>query len=753
KGTNTGVFMGICFNDYGQLITQSGDIDAVDDYYSTGNHFSVTAGRISYILGLQGPAMALDTACSSSLVAVDIACEKIRSGECELALAGGVNLILAPESTINFCKSNMLAEDGRCKTFDAAANGYVRGEGCGIVVLKKLKDALRDNNPVLAVIRATAVNQDGASTGLTVPNVQAQELLINKALRRANLEAREIDYVEAHGTGTSLGDPIEVKGIVATYGQNRNKPLIIGSAKTNIGHTEAAAGVAGLIKCTLALKYGEIPKHLHFHKLNPFITMDETQVKVASEAVDWPEGKKKRYAAVSSFGFSGTNSHIIIEEAPKHPERQSSLESKEYLLTLSAKSEKALNALIQDYVEYLECSADSLGDITYTANSGRTHFEFRVAVSGKTNQELVTKLKNSDFTVSTELETIAKKYLSGETIDWSELYKSSDNKIVSVPNYPFQRQRYWSQSARPQIGKKIAAIHPLVGEVHTNPREELFFLGQLHLSLLAYLKDHLVYKYLIYPAAAYLEMLLAAGKYAFDSLSIQLKSVAVEAALSFPEGKAVDTQIVMSPIEEGYDVSIFSLSDNKNWKSHVRAKVSQRNQREEPKKVDIESIRQRCQTILPKIEFYKYAHSVGLCIGPAFHTLQNIYVSDTEGLGEVKLPHNEAEYIAHPALLDGCLQLLFVLAWRAGSESLYLPISFDTVELYAPLGDHVFAHWIQGEVTDDGRVGALTICTPSGDVVAKIDGVRFRKTNESALTQMIAHKTDVKDWLYKWTWH
>ena len=264
KDSNTGVFMGICFNDYGQLIMQSGDISAVDDYYSTGNHFSVAAGRISYFLGLKGPAMAIDTACSSSLVCVDNAVKHLRLGQCDTAIAGGVNLILAPESTINFCKSGMLAEDGRCKTFDESADGYIRSEGCGMIILKRLSDAKKDGNRILGIIRGVAINQDGASTGLTVPNAEAQQEVIEAALKNANVTADKISYVEAHGTGTSLGDPIEVKAIANIYGKDRQQdnPLIIGSAKTNIGHTEAASGIAGLLKCVLAMQHETIPRHL-----------------------------------------------------------------------------------------------------------------------------------------------------------------------------------------------------------------------------------------------------------------------------------------------------------------------------------------------------------------------------------------------------------------------------------------------------------------------------------------------------------
>ena len=313
NGSRTGVYMGICFNDYGHLITQSGDIAAVDRYYSTGNHYSVLSGRIAYVFGLNGPAISLDTACSSSLVTIDTAVKDLRFGRCDLALAGGVNLILAPEATINFCKSGMLSPDGHCKTFDASADGYVRGEGCAILVLKRLSDAVKDGNPILAVIRGTSVNQDGASTGLTVPNGRAQQKVIQEALENAQVQPQDVTYVEAHGTGTSLGDPIEVEALANVYSKNRTQPLFIGSVKTNIGHTEAAAGVAGVIKVVLSLIHRTIPKHLHFTKINPHVHLDNMQI--AQENITLPEGPI--FAAVSSFGFSGTNAHIVLENGPK----------------------------------------------------------------------------------------------------------------------------------------------------------------------------------------------------------------------------------------------------------------------------------------------------------------------------------------------------------------------------------------------------------------------------------------------------
>ncbi|HXA15308.1 MAG TPA: polyketide synthase, partial [Opitutaceae bacterium] len=264
-GSDTGVFVGISTNDYAMLQLKHGAIKLIDAYAGTGSSASVASGRLSYLLGLQGPCISVDTACSSSLVAVHLACQSLRTGECRLALAGGVNVILSPEVTINFSKARMMAADGRCKTFDAAADGYVRGEGCGMVVLKRYTDAVASGDDILAVIPGSAVNQDGRSGGLTVPNGPAQESVIRRALKNAGIKPDQVSYIEAHGTGTSLGDPIEIGALGAVFGSDRNGHgrLNVGSVKTNIGHLEAAAGIAGLIKVVLALRRAEIPPHLH----------------------------------------------------------------------------------------------------------------------------------------------------------------------------------------------------------------------------------------------------------------------------------------------------------------------------------------------------------------------------------------------------------------------------------------------------------------------------------------------------------
>ena len=314
KGSRAGVFAGISANDYLELLSAAAG-EPAGLYTATGTSHSTAIGRIAFTLGLEGPALAVDTACSSSLVALHQAVASLQRGESDLALAGGVNAILSPASTQIFAKAGMLSPDGRCKTFDAAADGYVRGEGCAMVVLKRLSDAEAARDRIWAVVRGSAVNQDGASAGLTVPSGPAQERVIAEALSRAGLEPSEVDYLEAHGTGTELGDPVEAHAAAAAYGRGRapERPLLIGSVKTNVGHLEAAAGVAGLVKVVLSMHHGVIPRHLHYETPSPRMDWERLPLRVTSEAAPWPESGRPVRAGVSSFGFSGTNAHVVLE--------------------------------------------------------------------------------------------------------------------------------------------------------------------------------------------------------------------------------------------------------------------------------------------------------------------------------------------------------------------------------------------------------------------------------------------------------
>jgi len=391
-GTLTGVFVGISTNDYAR--TQFDHPASVNIYSGTGTALSMAANRLSYFLDTRGPSWAVDTACSSSLVALHHACTSLRRRESDLALVGGVNLILSPELTIAFSQTRLMAADGRCKTFDAGADGYVRAEGCAVVVVKRLSDALADGDNILALIRGSAVNHNGRSNGITAPNGPSQEAVIRRALENAGVQPSRIIYVEAHGTGTALGDPIEFHALknVLTEGRCAEKPCWVGSVKTNIGHLEAAAGLAGLIKVVLSLKHGQIPPNLHLKEINPRIALKESPMKIPLALQQWPKREGPRLAGVSSFGFGGTNAHVVLEEAPSGKKERSTEEGKEesppqedrplHLFTLSAKTEKALKELAGRYENHLGSHpALSIGDVCFTAAAGRSHFDRRVAIA------------------------------------------------------------------------------------------------------------------------------------------------------------------------------------------------------------------------------------------------------------------------------------------------------------------------------------------------------------------------------------
>jgi acyl transferase domain-containing protein len=421
SGSRTGVFIGITSHDYSQLLSAAEHLEEIDTYLITGNSLNAAAGRLSYTFGFDGPSMAIDTACSSSLVAVHQACRSLLNRECDRALAGGVNLLLSPVATIALARGGVLAPNGRCKAFAGDADGMVRGEGCAVIVLKRLGDALAGGDRVLAVIRGSAVNQDGPSSGLTVPHGPAQENVIRQALHAARLGPDEVDYIEAHGTGTSLGDPIEARALGNTYGQRRDRPLVVGSVKTNIGHLEAASGMAGILKVVLALKHERIPAHLHFNTPSPHIPWQDMPLEIPVEPRPWPARGQPRAAGVSSFGFSGTNAHVIVQEAPAVG-RDHSLATRSrthagqtspgltepvatgqpvllaadrplHLLALSAKTPAALTAQANRYERHLAaCRVDSLADVCFSANTGRGQFNHRLTIVAGSLTELRERL-------------------------------------------------------------------------------------------------------------------------------------------------------------------------------------------------------------------------------------------------------------------------------------------------------------------------------------------------------------------------
>ncbi|HLA35567.1 MAG TPA: type I polyketide synthase, partial [Rhodocyclaceae bacterium] len=404
--SRTGVFVGISNPEYSAHLIWSGDPTRINAYSGTGGSLGVAAGRLSYTLGLTGPSLIVDTACSSSLVTTHLACQSLRARECDMALSSGVNLIYGPETFINFSKAHMLSPDGRCKTFDAAADGYARGEGGGLVVLKRLSDAQRDGDKILAVIRGSAVNQDGPSGGLTVPNGPSQTKVIRQALEAGGVAPAQVGYVEAHGTGTALGDPIELRALGSAYGTGRDadRPLRVASVKTNFGHLESAAGIAGLIKAILVVQHGQVPPHLHFKQPSPHIPWAELPLAVPTSLQPWVDAE--RFAGVSSFSFSGTNAHIVVGNVtgltpqPVAP-HAAARGARWQLLPLSAKDDAALSALAAAWRERLTDSSWENDPAQWSALSrsaveGRSAWSFRMAVAAHSPGGMAQRLTLGD---------------------------------------------------------------------------------------------------------------------------------------------------------------------------------------------------------------------------------------------------------------------------------------------------------------------------------------------------------------------
>ncbi len=518
RGSQTGVFIGVSAIDYWHQLLSRNNTE-IDAYLTTGNTHSLASGRISHFFDFTGTSISLDTACSSSLVAVHLAIKSLRDRECNMALAGGVNRLISPKISINFSQAKMLSPDGRCKTFDEGANGFVRSEGCGIVVLKRLSDAIANGDNIRAILLGSATNQDGRTSSITTPNSLSQQAVIKQALINSRVEPSQISYLETHGTGTSLGDAIELEALSKVF--QDNEQLILGAVKTNIGHLESAAGIASLIKTVLALENQVIPPNLHLNQPNSNVEWQNLPFKLPEKPINWNKSRQPRIAGVSGFGFSGTNAHVVVKKADVLVKGDGEIDL--HLFTLSARSQKALLQLAADYISYLKLHPDILiEDICYTVNVGRSHFNHRIALIVTSNAELQAELvqyTTQETTsqlwqskanlnqepkvaltvsaqVSTELKELAESsiensfvssdtaniywqidnpqtipnnnqktivsqikpdlnnwqiiisglaqlYVLGVSINWKALSKNCSGKKISLPTYPFQRQKYW----------------------------------------------------------------------------------------------------------------------------------------------------------------------------------------------------------------------------------------------------------------------------------------------------------------------
>ena len=735
-----GVFVGVMWNEY-QLLLQKGNTESI---FGQSNNSSL-ANRISYYLNLCGPSLVIDTACSSSLVAVHMACENIMNGECDYALAGGVNLSLHPSKYINLSQAGMLASDGHCHSFGEGGDGYVPGEGVGMVLLKSLSQALRDGDTIYGVIKGSHVNHGGKTHGYTVPSPDAQGELIVEALKRAGVEAKSISYIEAHGTGTPLGDPIEITGLCKAFGEGMKKQSCpIGSVKSNVGHLEGAAGIVALTKIILQLKHKQLVSSIYSEKLNTNINFEQTPFYVQHELSEWKakEGYKRR-AGISSFGAGGTNAYVIIEEAPDVVE-PTRIVKPAYLITLSGKTEDALKQRINNLAEWLEKHKKSeLEDISFTLNANRSHFDQRCGLVVSSLDELQTtlqqlsnnqlsshafihigsknKLENQaifkkifkqtmqemeqiDQLSSNEyrdnLLVLANFYAEGYDLDWERLHQGEAKRRISLPTYPFAKERYWVEATSGKLSTAhavadVASLHPLI-DANTSTLALQSFTKLLTQEAF-YLHDHRVNQESVLPGVAYLEMAREAGLLALPHTQVVgLKNIVWVSPIRVSD-KAVLATITLYP--EASDIKFEVTTpgvDEPIVNAQGKLFVLELAPTPLPA-VNISAVRKRCTQTISQADIYARFNRVGLHYGKRFQVIQTLQRRDQEVLAELQLPSDASErrndFILHPSLLDGALQAAASL--NKQDDQLYLPFLIDEIIIYKAIPDHCYAYVIR----------------------------------------------------------
>lgn len=728
-GSEVGVYLGLSNLEYQNIIRASGDATLIDGYFGTGNAASVAAGRIAYTFGFKGPAMTVDTACSSSLVAIHQAIASLRRKECRLAISGGINLMLTPETFIHFSNARMLATDGRCKSFSAQANGYGRGEGCGIVVLKLLSDALTDEDPIDAIIAGSACNHDGRSAGLTAPNGPSQEAVIRSALKDAKLQPHDVQFVEAHGTGTPLGDPIEAGALARVYGADRSEaePLLVATIKSNIGHAEGAAGVAGLIHACMCLKHRRIPPLLHLRERNPHI--DQRSLHFTTIGVELPLAEHPLRAGVSSFGFSGTNAHVILQrptgtvEQLKNHNRNSSWGQP--LFVLSAKTEMALRQQAERFRLWMESHREiTFADVCHTLQSGRNHFEQRLAFGASSVSDAVECL--GTYLAGDEFETVritplASAFISGEKVDWPATHA----RRIALPTYAFQHEPYWIRSIEVEKTNSM----PLKA-----PRQFLGFSCSIDADAWRSLSDHRLFGAGVMPAVAWLDIAHRAANSnevsAFCLKNIRFAQMMVVGSASSP---VFETRFLDSPRQNSFGIFIpkEGVAEVGIDSAFVSGQVIDASP-DEWLGGDLVMSQGRCGDEVDPKSVYDRFNSIGFDYGPNFRRLTRLSVGENSAIGELHEEHYAPAIavMSRYGLLDSALHVIAGAAWKSGYEATdataFLPAGIQSIQWFDCSGSPTWSMALIRSSSDEYAIEAdVFIWNDHKQPMMQLIGVRF----------------------------
>ncbi len=736
SGRNVGVYAGVSKNDYAELMREKQE--SIISFVSTGTVHSIVANRVSFLLDFRGKSEVVDTACSSFKVALNNAVRDIQTGICEAAVVGGINAILTPTMYISHGKSGMLSEDGACKTFDARANGYVRGEGVGVIFIKPLQTALADQDNIVGVIKGVAVQHGGRSNFLTSPKVSSQASVICAALQDAGIDPRTIGYIEAHGTGTPLGDPIEVNALKEAYAPHvkAGAPPYCGlsSVKTNIGHLESAAGIAGLIKILLSFKYRKIPALLHFQELNPYIKLDDSPFFIVDRHHDWRRQRRNGRpvalrAGLSSFGMGGVNAHLILEEPPRKGRRaDQAVDRNTFPVPLSAKTRDRLNAYAVALHRYLQTGVDTpaMNDIAYTLQTGRAAMTHRVVFSAQNRRHLITLLQhfidgreeNRILTgkVDPDIEpgepalkidddnqhAVARQWVRGHSVDWRGLYRENAGYRVALPVYPFEKMRCW---------------FPTAAQPRNRPLTQQFDPTDY------FIRDHKVKGEPLVPGVKYLEVFRTAGEQIFNQPVRVLRDV----FWLKPVKAAQPVRTTIQTAEKSKTKGRVTLSLKKGDTVFATGDVAPGEAPLPAHKINIGKIKHRCPSTRDRTTLYTHFKDNGLAYGDTFQVIQTCRYNRDEMLCELRQSHQAAGagHYLEPSMMDGvfqCVAALHILTNPDGAAQL-LPFYLKAVEVYRPIPSqcYVYARKSEADGTGDKVAFNMFLCDRTGHIVARFD--------------------------------